>query len=237
MPEAAATAGTQSTPATGDPAAPAAPPAAVAPASTTTPANPDPAPAAVTESVKTEPAKVEPAKTEPAKAEPTKTDPAKAEPAKTDPVAEPPPLFTLPDDVKIADEARTKFETFVKGKLADGKITLTAQELVDAYLDQARDANQRWTAAQVAQDKAWETESKQRFNETQLAAAETGVGWLSSFDPQFREVAKAFKNHPTFVNAMRLVGERLSEDTFEPAGTRVPSGRKAAKDVLYPKQS
>lgn len=232
MSEAAATTGTQSTPVTGDRAVTTAAPAAAAPASTTTPANPAPA---VTEPVKTEPAKTEPV-TDSAKADPAKTEPVKAEPIKTDPVTES-PLFTLPDDVKLADAARTKFETFVKGKLADGKITLSPQELVDAYLEQARDANQRWMADQVAQDKQWETESKQRFNETQLAAAETGVGWLSSFDPQFREVAKAFKNHPTFVNAMRLVGERLSEDTFEPVGTRVPSGRKSAKDVLYPKQS
>lgn len=139
--------------------------------------------------------------------------------------------------MKLAPEAVTKFEGAIKGKLADGKITLTAQELVDLYADQARDAATRWQAAQQAQSAEWETESKQRFTAQQLAAAETGVGFLSSFDPQFRELCASFKNHPTFVNAMRIVGERLSEDSFEIGGARPEPTRKQAKDVLYGKRN
>ena len=150
------------------------------------------------------------------------------------------PPFTLPEDMKLAPEAVTKFTDFVTAKSpdAEGKFSLTAQELVDVFASQARDASQRWQQRLVAQDKTWEAESKARFTPAQLAASETGIGFLTSFEPAFRELAKSFLNHPSFVNAMRVVGERLSEDTFEIDGTRPPSPTKrAAKDILYPKRA
>ena len=144
----------------------------------------------------------------------------------------------MPEDLKIAPEGVAKFESFVTGKKpVEGKFSVTAQELVDLYADQARDAYQNWQAQVVAQDKQWESESKQRFTPAQLAAAETGVGFLSSFEPAFRELSKGYRNHPAFVNAMRVIGERLSEDTFEIAGTAPTAARRAAKDVMYPKRN
>lgn len=204
-----APAGTSSTPATGDVTVPVTPqPAAVAP---TAP--------------ETKP-------TEPVTAEPAKADPANpAEPVKDE------PLFKLPDGVKLLPQAQTRFENFVKGKLTDGKLMLTPQEVLDHYLEHAQELNTLWQTRQADLDKANTAECKQRFTPAQLAAAETGVGYLSSFEPQFREVAKAFLNHPTFVNAMRLVGERLSEDSFEPAGKAPQTARKSAKDVLYGKRN
>lgn len=219
MSEVTATAGTSSTPATSEPIAA---PAATAPAATTT--------------VTTEPTTASPAAstTEPSKTagstEPAKTESAGAEPP--DPIA-----FTLPDDLKIADEAQTKFKDFLKTKVTDGKLTLSAQEVVDLYADQARAAYSRWEKQQTDLNAANEAECKQRFTPQQLAASETGVGFLSSFDPQFREVAKAFLNNPTFVNAMRVVGERLSEDSFEIGSARPEPARRQAKDVLYGKRN
>lgn len=159
-------------------------------------------------------------------------------PTAESPQAPAPAAFTLPTDLKLAPEAISKFETFLKGKSpgTDGKFTMSAQELVDNYADQARVANQRWQAQLVEQDKTWAAESKVRFSAPQLAAAETGIGFLTSFEPAFRELAQSFRNHPSFVNAMRVVGERLSEDTFEIAGAPPTPARRSAKDILYPKR-
>lgn len=144
------------------------------------------------------------------------------------------PLFALPDDFTLRPEAKSKFEAFVKGKLKDGTLQAKPQEVVDAFIEQARDSYAAWQTQVAAQDQAWQTESQGRFTKTQLAAAETGVGFLSSFEPAFRELVKGFSNHPSFVNAMRVIGERLSEDAFEIEGSRPVVNGKAAKDVLYP---
>jgi hypothetical protein len=219
------------------PSAPA-PAAAAAPAAAPTP-SPAPVPAVTTAPSQTTP---DPASPAPAAADPTpapaattadtapKTDPA---PQAAAPVA---PAFTVPDDLKLAPTALDKFKGFLASKTpdAEGKITLTAQELVDVYADQARTAQQRWVSELTAQNKTWEAESKARFTPAQLAAAETGVGLLTSQEPAFRELAQSFRNHPAFVNAMRVIGERLSEDTFERGNGAPAPAKKALKDVLYP---
>ena len=147
------------------------------------------------------------------------------------------PTYKLPEDLALAPEVAQKFEGFIKGKTVEGKLALTPQDVVDTFADLARDANTRWQASIVAQDKAWEAESKGRFSPTQLAAAETGVGFLSSFEPAFRELSKGFRNNPTFVNAMRVVGERLSEDTFEIGQAATTPAKRSAKDIMYPKRT
>lgn len=200
-------------------------------------------PTAVTPSVETKP--TEPAKaaegakpTEPAKPVEAKPPETKTEPTKTE--VTPPadaPLFKLPEDMQLAPETVTRFETMVKGKLKDGALQLTPQDLVDLYAGEAREAYKSWEQQIVAQDQAWKTESEKRFNKDQLAAAETGVGFLSSFDPQFRELTKGIANHPAFVNVMRVIGERLSEDTFQIEGARPPAPRRNAADVLYGKRN
>lgn len=217
MSDTAAPAGTSSTPATGE-TAPVTEPVSQ-PSATVTPA------AAPTSPEATLP--------EPSKSEGTVTaKPPEADPAKTDQ-----PLFTVPEGVKLLPQAQTRFETFVKGKMADGKMTLTPQELFDHYLEHATEMNTVWQQRQQDLDTDNKAECQQRFTPAQLAAAETGVGFLSSFEPTFREVAKSFLNHPTFVNAMRIVGERLSEDTFETGGNRQQPAKRAPKDVLYGKRN
>lgn len=175
-------------------------------------------------------------------ADPPKVDPP-ADPPKADAAlkADPPPadapLFQLPDDLKVAPEARSKFETAIKGKTKDGRLDLTPQDVVDLYAEQARDAYKQWETQVAQQDASWKAESEKRFSKEQLAAAETGVGFLSSFDPTFRDLTKGIANHPSFVNAMRVIGERLSEDTFEIEGSRAPTPKKSAADVLYGKRN
>ena len=121
--------------------------------------------------------------------------------------------------------------------MKDGIVSMSPQDVVDLFVEQARDSYSAWQTQATVQDKAWETESQARFTKAQLASAETGVGFLSSFEPAFRELVKSFSNHPSFVNAMRVIGERLSEDTFEIEGTRPQPIGKAAKDVLYPNRN
>jgi hypothetical protein len=140
--------------------------------------------------------------------------------------------------LKLAPEAVSKFEAFLKAKSpVDGKFSMTAQELIDEYASQARTAYQRWQTQLAEQNSTWEAESKARFTAPQLAAAETGIGFLTSFEPAFRELAKSFRNNPSFVNAMRVVGERLSEDTFEIAGAPPPqiTKKSAAERMGYVK--
>lgn len=176
----------------------------------------------------------------PVPAEPVVAAPVEGVPAEpATPVAplEVQPLFKLPDDFKVRPEAQAKFESTLKGKMKDGTLQLTAQEVADLFVEQARDSFTSWQAQVTAQDKQWATESKTRFTSAQLAASETGVGFLSSFEPEFRELVKGFSNHPAFVNAMRVIGERLSEDTFEIEGTRAPVQKREAKNVLYPKRN
>lgn len=133
------------------------------------------------------------------------------------------PLFTLPDDVKLAPEATSKFESFLKAKLStEGKVVMTSQEVVDQFLEQAKDANARWAKQIEDTDKANEKACKERFTPAQLSAAETAIGFASSYDPSFRDFAKRQLNDPVFTNFMRIIGERLSEDTFEVAGNPPP---------------
>lgn len=176
------------------------------------------------------------------------TQPA-AEPvvaAQTEPVvAAVEPLFKLPDEIKFAPEAVTQLETFLRSKTADGKLNLTAQEVADAYVKQAMDANSRWQAQMTAQDKAWADQSKVRFTPAQRAVAEAGVGFITSKQMAaataagvkdavpFRDLAKQFMNHPEFVEAMRIVGDSLKEDTFE-KGAPPAAARKSLAERLYP---
>lgn len=171
---------------------------------------------------------------EPTTAPAAATEPAAAEPAKAE--AAPAPLFEIPADLKIAPEAVSKFEAFVKGQLkADGTVALKPQALLDAYLDQARDAHARWEKSLQDLDASNAAACKQRFSAEQLSASETAVGFFSSFDPAFRDFAKRQLNDPTFVNAMRLVGERLGEDTFEQGGRPPPPAKSRAERMGYVK--
>lgn len=176
-----------------------------------------------------EPAATTAPSAEPAPAKAAATEPAAAEPAKTDPPAA---LFEVPTDVKLAPEAVSKFETLVKGALkTDGTVALKPQDLLNAYVEQARDAHARWEKSLQDLNTSNEAACKQRFSAEQLSASETAVGFLSSFDPAFRDLAKRQLNDPTFVNAMRIVGERLSEDTFEQGG-RPPAPKKTPAERM-----
>lgn len=153
--------------------------------------------------------------------------------------APPAPLFTFPETVKIAPEALSKLETFVKGKLdaATGKVLLSPQDIADAFVDQATAAYSLWQQQIKDQDAANKAVCQERFTPAQLAVSETAVGFLSSFDPTFRDFAARQLNDPTFVNAMRVIGERLSEDTLEIGGAAPPppAKRSAAERMGYAK--
>lgn len=213
--------GTSSTP-------PAAPAAAAAPS-----ASPTPAPAA--------PAATEPSKpaTPPTGSEPAKADatpPATpAEPAK--PTELEPPLFTLPEDFKPPDTALAKFNTAIKSATVDGKLQLTPQQVVDMYVEQARDANAAWQRQVEQTDQDNKAACQARFTPTQLKASESAVGWFASFEPAFHDFAKRQLNDPVFVNAMRLIGESLQEDDFIPAAPPAPAKRTAAQRMGYEKPS
>lgn len=149
------------------------------------------------------------------------------------------PLFTLPDDFKVPDSARSKFEAAIKSVTVDGKLNVTPQQIVDWYVEQARDANADWQKSVETLNAQNEASCKTRFSAQQLAASETAVGWFKSMDPAFEDFAKRQLNDPVFVNAMRTVGELLSEDTFEPAGkvpvtSNRPRTRAEAAKLLYP---
>jgi hypothetical protein len=159
-----------------------------------------------------------------------------AAPAATQEAPPAQPLFTVPDDLKLNPEATTQFESFLKSKLTpEGKVLLTGQEVFDHYATQARAANARWQQQIADANAKNEAECRARFTPAQLAASETAVGFFSSFDPAFRDFAKGQLNNPVFVNAMRTVGERLSEDTFEIGGQAPPPAPKksAAERMGY----
>lgn len=166
---------------------------------------------------------------------------AKQEVTPTEPSEPTGPLFALPEDVKLAPEATTKFETFLKAKLVDGKVVMTSQEVADHFIDQAKDANARWMKQIEAKNSENEAACKKRFTAAQLSQAESAVGWASSIDPGFREFAKGQLNDPVFVNFMREIGERLSEDEFERGSMPVtptrkgPMTRAEAGKALYAK--
>lgn len=159
-------------------------------------------------------------------AAPESPKPAVAPDAKQDakPSAEPPQaLFSLPDDLKLDDGSKTKFEGFLRSKLtSDGKVLLTSQEVMDQFAEQARDAYSRWQQQIADTDKANAAECQRRFTPAQIAESETAVGFISSYEPAYRDFAKSQLNNPVFVNAMRLIGERLSEDTFERGSAAPP---------------
>jgi hypothetical protein len=205
------------------PSAPAEPAVAPAGPSSTPAAAPAPA-ASPTPATPAEPVSAAPP------AEPPKVAPA--EPPKA-----PEPLFKLPDDLKVDAAAVSKFETVLKAKTIDGRLQLTPQDVVDMFAEQARDAHTLWQTQITTQDAAWKAESAQRFSKEQLALSETGVAFLRSFDPDFVELTKGIANHPTFVNAMRVIGERLSEDSLEIEGARPTPARRSAADVLYGKRN
>lgn len=183
---------------------------------------------------------------QPAAATSTVAQPSAAQPtAAAAPAATPAPLFTLPEDLKIDPASVSKFDGVLRSKLVDGKLNLTGQDIVDLYADQARDAQARWQAQMVAQDKEWEQQSRTRFTAAQLAAAETGIGFLTSRQlanaekagvkdsMPFRDLAKQFRNNPDFVEAMRIVGESLAEDTFE-KGAPPRAAKKSLAERMYP---
>jgi hypothetical protein len=198
-----------------------------------TPPNPvaDPAPATAAQpATPAEPAKAAESVPEPVKpAEPAKEPPK--EPSKE---SDEPPLFTLPEDFKPPEAMVTKFTEFAKG-LPDKKL---AQGVADLYVQMAREANSAWQKQIEDTDKANAEACKARFAPEELAAAETAVGWFSSYEPDFRAFAKRQLNDPVFTNAMRLVGELLSEDELgvpsppsRPADTRTLMKR--AQETLY----
>jgi hypothetical protein len=180
--------------------------------------------------------------TAPVSPEPVAAAAAPQEAAPTAPAEPPAALFTLPEDIKLAPEATQKFEAFLRPKLgADGKVSLTSQEVADQFIEQAKDANVRWMKQMEDLDKSNEKLCKQRFTPAQLSQAEAAVGFASSIDPGFREFAKRQLNDPVFVNFMREIGERLSEDEFErgsmppSAPRRGPMTRAEAGKALYGK--
>lgn len=149
------------------------------------------------------------------------------------------PLFTLPEDFKASPDAVSKFESAIKGAMVEGKLTVTPQQIADWYVDQARDANAAWQKQITDLNVSNETACKKEFTAQQLTGAETAVGWFTAnVNPGFRELAKRQLNDPVFVNAMVVVGEMLSEDSFEAPGKAVPSNRPRTRaemaKLLYP---
>ena len=140
--------------------------------------------------------------------------------------ATPQPLFTPPADLKLAPEALTKFESFLRPKLVEGKVTLTGQEVLDQFAEQARDAQARWHKQITDTDKANETQCKELLTPAQLAEAESAVGFLEWQSPGFRDLSKTLLNNPVLVKAMAKLGSMLAEDVFESAGTPPPPPNK-----------
>lgn len=144
--------------------------------------------------------------------------PAEPDSAKP-PVKEPPPeevLFTLPDDFKPPEGMAKKFSEAVKGKWADGKLSMSPQQVADLYVELARDAGKAWDAQVKKLDTDNKAACEARFSAEELKAAEGAIGFFSSYEPGFRDFARRQLNDPTFTNAMRLVGELLSEDSLGP---------------------
>ena len=169
----------------------------------------------------------------------TTTEPAKVE--TPDPAA-----FTLPEDLKFNPEAVSVLQTSLKGKIVDGKLNLSAQDVADLLTEQARSGMQRWEAQQAEQNRTGEAQSKQRFTPAQRAQAEAAIGFLTSRQlaaaeraglkdvTPFRDLAKGFMNHPDFVEVMRIVGDSLNEDTFERGGAVPTRGKKSLAERMYP---
>lgn len=194
-------------------------PAAAAPATTTD------APVSTTAATPADPAASAAPQTEAAPVVPAAEKPAEA------------PLFTIPDTVKLAPEVVSKHEAFLKSHIKDGKLELTGQDITDHFLGLASGANEQWQTQIKNTDATNKAECEKRFSPVQLGMAETAVGFFSSFDPGFRDLAKRQLNDPVFVNAMRIVGERLSEDTLEVSGgAPPPPAKRSAAERLYGKK-
>lgn len=135
-----------------------------------------------------------------------------------------------------------KFTETVKGKLADGKVVMSPQDVANLLVDMARDGNTVWQQQIADLNKSNETACKARFSGEELAASETAVGFFSSYSPAFRDFAKRQLNDPEFVNAMRIVGELLSEDEIGAPSPPPPAKdnrplRERAADKLYPRKA
>lgn len=163
------------------------------------------------------------------------TDAATPEPT---PAPAPVPAFKLPDDLKVDKRGVEKFDAFIKAKAgADGKLSVTAQDVVDLYADQARDGFQRWQEQIAAKDAAWATESKKHFDARELSISQAAVAYSESQFPGFRDLAKTLLNHPGFVSLALMAGRQLNEDVIERGGQPPRAPGRAAKDILYPKKT
>lgn len=209
-PTSAPASGPSSTP----PAAPAA--AAAAPSAPATPAQTSGA-TAPTEPPKT--ASDPQTGSEPPQPGETPKDPANPAPADT-------PLYTLPEDFTPPDAVRAKFDSAIKGAMVDGKLSMSPQQVSDLYVDLIRDANTVWQKQLKDLDAANLATCQKQFTPAQLSAAESAVGWASSYNPAFREFAQRQLNDPVFVGFMRLIGEALQEDEFIPAAPPNGSGKR-----------
>jgi hypothetical protein len=131
-----------------------------------------------------------------------------------------------------------RFTEYAKG-LPDKKL---AQGVADLYVEMAREANTQWQQQIESLDKSNAEACKKRFSPEELSAAESAVGFFSSYDETFRDLAKRQLNDPTFTNAMRLIGELLSEDEIgrpepPPRPTDKRPLRERAQATLYPRKA
>lgn len=133
----------------------------------------------------------------------------------------------------------SKFTEFAK-TLADPK---QAQGVADLYVGLARDANTAWQKQIESVDRSNLETCKRVFNAEELAAAETAVGFFSTYNPGFRDFAKRQLNDPLFTLVMRYVGEQLSEDAIgnpslptKPTDTR-PLRERAAEALGYSRKA
>lgn len=136
----------------------------------------------------------------------------------------------------------SKLSDTLKGKMVDGKLQVSPQEVVDLYYGMATQANADWQAQTVKLNSENEAACKARFSVEELSAAESGVAFVESrIQPGFRDFTKRQLNDPTLTALMVFIGESLQEDGFEPAGrtpaSAAPDRRplmQRAQDKLYP---
>jgi hypothetical protein len=171
----------------------------------------------------------------------TEAAPPVTQPAETPkPEAKPQPevpLFTLPEGFKPPQSMVDEFTKTMKDAFVDGKLNLTPQQVVDLYHKGATQAAADWQKQIETTNSTNEAECRKQFTNEQLEAARSGVAFFKSFDPTFADWAKRQLNDPTFVRAMRVVGEALGEDVIEPAGPPAPAPRTAAQRMGYEKSN
>jgi len=142
--------------------------------------------------------------------------------------------YNLPKVLKLPGEAKTQLDEFLKAHVVDGKLTISAQDLVDHYGAQAVAAKTRWDAEQAENQKTMRAESERLYSKEQLAAAKIGGEFFADHDPAFAEFVRPFENHPTFVNMMRVVGQSLAEDTFVGTAQARPAPvKRTPAEILY----